>query len=201
MKTTVITILFFCTFQIFYSQQEDGVVSLALPIRNSLTYNQYAVNPTFSFVRQQNKYISITNKREWMQFDDAPLTYLVGYSGRLRENIGAGINVFQQNYGVLTTFGGILNFAYNAQLNRDSNLTFGINVGAYSSGINNGSIITNEADPSLNNIPSNFLLSVSPGINYGTAFLDFGLAVNIPLTSVQISSISASKALAIMAAV
>ncbi len=177
MKAIVLTILFFCTAQMFYSQQEDGVVSLALPVRNSLTYNQYAVNPTFSFVRQQNKYINITNKREWMQFDDAPVTYLVGYSGRFRENIGAGVSLFQQNYGVLTTFGGILNFAYNAQLNTDSNLTFGINVGAYSSGINNGHVVTNEADPSLNNMPSNFLLSVSPGINYGTAFLDFGVSV------------------------
>ncbi|PNQ72337.1 hypothetical protein C1T31_12370 [Hanstruepera neustonica] len=177
MKTIVLTILFFCITQILHSQNEDGVVSLALPVRNSLTYNQFAVNPTFSFVRQQNKYINITNKREWMQFDDAPLTYFAGYSGRFRENIGAGISLFQQNYGVLTTFGGILNFAYNAQLNTDSNLTFGINVGAYSSGINNGRIVTNEADPSLNNMPSNFLLSVSPGINYGTAFLDFGVSV------------------------
>ncbi|WP_104735916.1 PorP/SprF family type IX secretion system membrane protein [Hanstruepera ponticola] len=178
MKAIVITILFFCTTQFFYSQEEDGVVSLALPIRNSLTYNQYAINPTFSFVRQQNKYISITNKREWIQFENAPLTYLASYSGRFRENIGIGVGLFQQNYGVLTTFGGIVNFAYNAQLNRDSNLTFGINVGAYSSGINNGNVVTNNPDPSLDNIPSNFLLSVSPGINYGTAFVDFGVTIN-----------------------
>lgn len=168
----------FCFIQTSYSQEDDGVVSLALPIRNSLTYNQFTINPSFSFVRQQYKYISITNKREWVQFEDAPQTYLVSYSGRFRENIGVGLGLFQQNYGVLTTFGGVMNFAYNARLNSDNNLTFGINLGAYKSGINGGSVVTNYPDPSLENIPSNFLLSVSPGINFGTAFLDFGISIN-----------------------
>ena len=154
------------------------MVALDLPVRNSLTFNQYVINPTFSFVRQQYKYISVTNKREWVSFDNAPLTYLASYSGRFRENIGVGVGLFQQNHGVLTTFGGILNFAYNAQLNRDSNLTFGLNVAAYSSGVNQGNVVTNTPDPSLQNIPSNFLISVSPGINYGLAFVDIGIAVN-----------------------
>jgi len=162
----------------FYSQEDDGVVSLALPIRNSLKFNQYTINPTFSFVRQQNKYLSFTNKREWVQFEDAPQTYLASYSGRFNENMGVGVGLFQQNYGVLTTFGGVLNFAYNARLDNDNNLTFGINLGAYKSGVDNGRVITNSPDPSLDNVPSNFLLTANPGINFGTAFLDFGVSVN-----------------------
>ena len=156
--TFLIIALFFCSTQMFYSQEDDGVVSLALPIRNSLMFNQYAINPTFSFVRQQNKFASITNKREWVQFEDAPQTFLASYSGRFGENIGAGLGLFQQNYGVLTTFGGVANFAYNARLDTDSNLTFGLNVGAYKSGVNSGSVVTNFPDPSLDDIPSNFLL-------------------------------------------
>ncbi|GAA0743754.1 hypothetical protein GCM10009431_17220 [Gaetbulibacter jejuensis] len=161
-----------------YSQEDDGVVALALPVRNSLKFNRYVINPTFSFVREQNKYISLTNKREWVQFEDAPQTYLVSFSGRFKENIGIGVGVFQQNYGVLTTFGGLANFAYNVRLNTDNNLTFGLNVGAYKSGVNDGNVVTNFPDPSLDNIPSNFMLTVNPGINYGTAFLDFGLSIN-----------------------
>jgi type IX secretion system PorP/SprF family membrane protein len=161
-----------------FPQEDDGVVALDLPIRNSLVFNRYAINPTFSFVRQQNKYFNITNKREWIQFENAPETYLASYSGRFTENIGAGLAVFQQNYGVLTTFGGLLNFAYNVRLNQDSNLTFGLNVGAYKSGINTANVITNFDDPSLQNVASNFLLTVNPGINYGTEFLDFGVSVN-----------------------
>ena len=154
MKSKVLVILLYCCLlQLIKAQQDDGVVALDLPIRNSLTFNQYVINPTFSFVRQQHKYISITNKREWVSFDNAPLTYLASYSGRFKENIGVGVGLFQQNYGVLTTFGGILNFAYNAQLNRDSNLTFGLNLAAYNSGLNEGNVVTNTPDPSLQNIP------------------------------------------------
>ena len=126
----------------FYSQEDDGVVSLSLPVRNSLTFNRFVINPTFSFVREQHKYISIFNKREWVQFDNAPLTYLASYSGRFGENIGAGIGLFQQDYGVLTTFGGTVNFAYNVRMARDSNLTFGLNIGAYKSGLNTGNVLS-----------------------------------------------------------
>ena len=179
MKTQVLVLLLcFCSTQIFYSQEDDGVVSLTLPVRNTLTFNRFAINPTFSFVREQNKYISFYNKREWVQFDDAPSTYLAGYTGRFAENIGAGISLFQQNYGVLSTFGGVLNFAYNARLTRENNLTFGLNIGAYKSGINTGNVVTNFDDPSLQNVPENFLLTINPGINFGLEFFDFGLSVN-----------------------
>ena len=164
--------------QMVFPQEGDGVVALDLPIRNSLVFNRFAINPTFSFVREQNRFISISNKTEWVQFENSPETYLASYSGRFAENVGAGLAVFQQNYGVLTTFGGVLNLAYNVKLNTDSNLTFGLNVGAYKSGVNMSNVITNFDDPALQNAPSNFLLTVNPGINYGTKFLDFGLSVN-----------------------
>ena len=174
----LLLILCFCSIQTFYAQEDDGVVSFAIPTRNSLTFNRYTINPTFSFVREQTKSISFYNKREWVQFENAPLTYLASYSGRFGENIGAGLGLFQQNYGVLTTFGGILNFAYNATLGYDSNLTFGLNIGAYKSGINTGDVVTNFNDPSLQNVPENFLITINPGINYGTEFLDFGVSIN-----------------------
>tara|TARA_R110002051_G_scaffold4124_1_gene21673 strand:- start:14353 stop:16767 length:2415 start_codon:yes stop_codon:yes gene_type:complete len=171
-------VLFFCITQISYCQEDDGVVSLALPIRNSLTFNRFVINPTFSFVREQSKFISIYNKREWVDFENAPLTYLASYSGRFGENIGAGLGLFQQNIGVLTTFGGILNFAYNARLGRENNLTFGLNIGTFKSGINTANVVTNFSDPSLQNVSENFLLTVNPGINFGTEFFDFGVSAN-----------------------
>jgi type IX secretion system PorP/SprF family membrane protein len=175
-KIYIPIILFFCFIQFTYSQEENGIVAFDIPVRNSLTFNRYLQHPAFSFVREQNKYITLTNKRELVQVEDAPQTYLFNYSGRFRENIGAGIGLFQQNYGVLTTFGGVVNFAYNARLEEDSNLTLGINIGAYQSSLNNGKVVTNFPDPALDNVPSNFLLSVHPGINYGTGFMDFGVS-------------------------
>ncbi len=175
---TIHIILLSCFLQTAYSQVEDGVVALNIPARNSLMFNRFVAHPTFSFVREQNKYVTVTNKRELVAVEDAPLTYFFNYSGRIRENMGAGIGVYQQNYGVLTTFGGIANFAYNIRAKEDSNFTFGINVGAYRSGLDNGKVETNFDDPALNNIPSNFLLTIHPGFNYGTGFVDFGISFN-----------------------
>ncbi|SEN83110.1 PorP/SprF family type IX secretion system membrane protein [Flavobacterium sinopsychrotolerans] len=170
-------VFFFCLLQVLHSQ-EGGVASFNIPVRNSLKFNKFIINPAFSFAREQNSYISIFNKREWVQFEDAPQTYLISYSGRFRENQGISVGLFQQNYGVLTTFGGIANFAQNVYLGQDSNLTFGVNLGFYKSGINTGKVVTNYPDPSLETIPSNSLITLSPGINYGTAFFDFGFAIN-----------------------
>lgn len=157
--------------------QGDGVVSYSLPVRNSLTFNRFALSPTFTFVREENKTLSFTNKREWVQFENAPVSYVFGYNGRLNERSGAGISLFQRNYGVLTTFGGVLNYAYNVPLSYDNNLTFGANLALYQSGINTGNVISTLPDPSLNNVPSNFLMTFNPSINYGTQFLDVGLTL------------------------
>ncbi|TYA52713.1 PorP/SprF family type IX secretion system membrane protein, partial [Formosa maritima] len=178
MKLFLLIIAIFLSSTQYFFSQEDGVVSLAIPVRSSLKFNRYLTNPTFSFVREQNTYINITNKREWVQFEDAPQTYLINYTGRYKENIGIGVGLFQQNYGVLTSFGGVLNFAYNARIQSESNLTFGLNLGFYTSNINEGKVVVNQEDPSLDNIPKNTVLSVSPGINYGLVFFDFGLSVN-----------------------
>ncbi len=167
-----------CFIQTISSQEGEGAIPLDLPVRNSMTFNRFVLNPTFSFVREQNKFIAISNKRELQQVENAPVTYLASFSGRIQENMGVGIGAFQQNFGVLTTFGGIANFAYNAQLQRESNLTFGINVAAYQSGVNMDRVVTNQPDPVLNNIPSNFMFTATPGVNYGTAFFDFGISVN-----------------------
>ncbi|RTY80581.1 type IX secretion system membrane protein PorP/SprF [Flavobacterium sp. LS1P28] len=178
-KTLLAIVFFYGTFQALHSQDKrDGVSSFSLPVRNSLKFNRFLINPTFSFVKEQSTYLSFYNKRQWVQFDDAPQTYLFGYSGRFAENGGMAVGLFQQNYGVLTTFGAITNFSQNIRLQEDSNLTFGMNVGFYKSGLNRGKVITNVSDPSLESIPSNTLITINPGINYGTAFLDFGVSVN-----------------------
>ncbi|PZX95410.1 hypothetical protein DOS84_02270 [Flavobacterium aquariorum] len=179
MKKILLSVFFFCcSIQVFYAQQEDGAVSYVIPPGNSLKFNSFVINPTFSFVRQQSAYITLFNKTQWAGFENAPKTYLLSYSGRFRENEGVALGVFQQTQGVLSTTGLVANFAHNILLQEDSNLTFGMNLSAYKSGVNSGKVVSNYPDPSLENIPSNTILTINPGINYGTAFFDFGLAFN-----------------------
>jgi type IX secretion system PorP/SprF family membrane protein len=170
----LLLVFWFC--QPLFSQSEVPT-SFALPIRNSLKFNRFITNPTFSFVREQNAFITFYNKRQWVFFENAPQTYLVSYSGRFRENEGVALGFFQQNQGVLTTFGAVANFAHNITLQTDSNLTFGVNLGFYKSGLNLSKVITNYPDPILETIPSTASFVLNPGINYGTTFLDFGVTL------------------------
>ncbi len=172
----VFLVVVLCCFQLLFSQSEV-MTSFALPIRNSLKFNRFVTNPTFSFVREQNSFITLYNKRQWVSFENAPQTYLVSYSGRFRENEGVALGVFQQKQGVLTTFGAVANFAHNIVLQTDSNLTFGVNLGFYKSGLNLSKVVTNYPDPILETIPSTSSFVLNPGINYGTTFLDFGVSL------------------------
>ena len=116
-------------------------------------------------MRENNKHIIINNKRELTQVGNAPQTLLASASGRLSEKIGAGFGFFQRDFGVFSTFGGIANFAYNAQISAENNLTFGLNVLAYNNTLNEDDIVVNSEDPIINQIPSSFLTSISPGVN------------------------------------
>jgi len=164
--------------QLSLAQDETSTIALELPVRNSLMFNRHLLSPTFSFVREDNRFITINNKREFAQLEDSQQTYQASFSGKFSEKIGAGLSIFQRNFGLFTTFGGIANFAYNAEFSRDSNLTFGLNLAAYSSGINTDNVISTSPDPLLNDITSNFIGTISPGINYGGSFLDVGVTIN-----------------------
>lgn len=181
-------LLVFCISNFLFSQSEV-TPSLALPIRNSLKWNRFLLHPTFSFVREQSPVITFYNKRQWLSFENAPQTYLVSYSGRFLQNEGVALGLFQQNEGVVTTFGAVANFAHNIELQTESNLTFGVNLGFYKSGLNTSKIVTNFPDPLFETIPSSSFIVFNPGINYGTTFLDFGVS----LTNFLVYNLRASE--------
>ena len=171
-------ILIICCSALSEAQESTGAIALGLPARNSLMFNKYILSPALSYAREDYRHITINNKREFFQIEDAPETYLASFSGRFSENIGAGMGLFQRNFGVFTTFGGIANFAYNAQLAPENNLTFGLNLFVYNSSVNMDRVVTTVPDPLLDNLPSSLITTISPGINYGGGFIDVGLTIN-----------------------
>lgn len=183
-----LAIVLICCFQSLFSQSEV-VTSLTLPIRNSLKFNRFIIHPAFTFVREQAPLLTFYNKRQWLSFENAPQTYLVSYSGRFLQNEGVALGLFQQNEGLITTFGAVANFAHNIELQTESNLTFGVNLGFYKSGLNTAKIVTNYPDPLFETIPSSSFIVFNPGINYGTTFLDFGVS----LTNFLVYNLRASE--------
>jgi type IX secretion system PorP/SprF family membrane protein len=185
-KRAVIIIFYIFLIQHSLFSQEGqvvGVGTLDVPAKNSLRFNKFIINPAFSFVREDEAFINVYNKRQWSGFDNAPTTYFLSYSSRFGENRdnnnAYGLGIFQRSYGVLNTFGAVLNFSHNIVMsNENNNLTFGLNLSYINSGLNKGKIITGEVDPILQNTPSYSLVSINPGINLGLGMIDIGIAAN-----------------------
>ncbi|MBC7641898.1 MAG: PorP/SprF family type IX secretion system membrane protein, partial [Flavobacterium sp.] len=178
MKKNYLLILFLLlNLQAIFSQS-TGFSSFDLPAKNSIKFNKYLINPAFSFVREEFAVAAVYNKSQFSAFENAPQTILGGYTGKFQENNSFGIAGFQQNFGLLTTTGGVLNYARNAIINDESNFTFALNIGIYKSGINTSKIQTNAVDPLLATLTNSTVISINPGINYGSGQIDFGVSAN-----------------------
>ena len=175
-KYALIILLLFIKTATF--SQDNAIAAFDLPLNNNFKFNKYLINPTFSFVREDNALISFYNRRQWNGFEGAPQVYFINYSSRMSDNSSAAIGLYQQNYGVFTNFGAQVNYANNVVLSDENNFTFGFNLAYYNSGFNYGKIITNNTEPRLQDFASNSLLAFKPGINFGTAFLDIGITAN-----------------------
>jgi len=154
--------------------QDAPVLTFSPPPQNNLKFNRFLVNPAFSFVREDNTYIIMYHRNQWVQYDDSPKVYMLSYTGKLSEKAGFGFGLFQQNIGVITSFGGIANYAYNVKFKQKFDITLGFNVAYYNSGVNKDRAITAEPDPLIMSLRNNSLVSIHPGINVGYKQFDFG---------------------------
>ncbi|MBF6656549.1 hypothetical protein C3B48_12970 [Flavobacterium columnare] len=156
----------------------NGVRPFDVLAKNSLKFNKYIINPSFSHVREDESFISFYNKRKWIGFENSRTDYFFSLSGKFQDLNGYGIGLFQNNENIYSTFGVVGNFARNIEIIQDSNLTFGLNLAYINSGINSGKIITNVQESILSNVAKYSLISINPGINFGTGFFDIGIVAN-----------------------
>lgn len=155
--------------------QETPVLTFTIPTQNTLQNNRFLINPAFSKVRETDTYLSLYHRSQWTEFDDAPEFYMVSYTGKHKERAGVGIGLYQQNIGIITSFGGIANYAYTIPIQEKIALTFGFNLAYYSSGVNRNKAVTNETDPLILSLRNKSILTINPGINITWGSFDMGV--------------------------
>ncbi|MFN4198588.1 MAG: PorP/SprF family type IX secretion system membrane protein [Flavobacterium sp.] len=170
-----IVVIFVLLAGICSSAQEEPVLTFNIPTQNNLMFNRYFINPAFTSVRQEDAHVTMYHRNQWIQFNDSPELYLLSYSGKFGERSGAGIGLYQQNLGILTSFGGITNYSYQVRLRENMVLTGGFNLAYYSTGINSGRVVSNEPDPALLGLSNTSLLTLKPGINLTWGSFDVGV--------------------------
>ena len=154
--------------------QEDPYVSIEIPAQNMLKFNRFMINPTFSTVRENKSYINAYHRNQWIQYDEAFNTYLLSYSGRVGDRTGLGLSLYGQNFGAISNFGVLANYAYGFRLAESMVFTFGLNLSYYNSGFDQNQSITTEPDPRLAELQGNSLISVQPGFNLAFGNFDLG---------------------------
>jgi len=169
------TLLFCGFFTCSLVAQNETVTLLNVPTQNFIKFNRNVLNPTFSLVGENTSNISLYNRRQWIEFDNSPEIYMLNYSGVLSDKVGVGINLYQQNSGVMKNFGVTANYAYRVKMSPKTALTFGFNAAYYTSGLNSNAISSGDPDPALQGLDNNSVFKFMPGVNLTLGNLDVGL--------------------------
>lgn len=156
-----------------YSQSEDEYNSFST--RTFMKFNNFLVVPTFSLLHSGDTSIEAITRSSNIEFEDASRLHVLSYSGKMRENVGAGIAVFQQEVGVFKDFGALANYAYQMDLNKKTKLTFGFNFFYSRRGIDNGKVLSNTEDPVLSNYQDKPVVVFQPAVTVSFGSLDVGV--------------------------
>ncbi|WP_408043194.1 PorP/SprF family type IX secretion system membrane protein [Tenacibaculum litopenaei] len=153
----------------------SGEVYNSFTSRNFMKFNRFLTVPTFSALRENKTSISAIVRNSFVEFEDSPKLYMLSYSGKMRENVGAGLAIYQQEVGVFKDFGAIANYAQRIQLSEEMDLTFGFNV-LYSRRSADGLKVNSQVpDPAVSNFQDIPIINFQPAVTVSFGKFDVGL--------------------------
>ncbi|SFR36639.1 type IX secretion system membrane protein, PorP/SprF family [Robiginitalea myxolifaciens] len=157
------------------AQEENPFIAYDVPSQNLLKFNRFLINPTFSTVREDKSYINLLHRNQAVSFDDNRQMYFLSYSGRIGDRAGLGLSLYTQQFGTLSNYGVLANYAYGVKLSDKSNFTFGANLSYYNSGFDESRANPVEVDPFLSGFQDGSFLTFQPGFNLSYGAFDFGM--------------------------
>lgn len=138
----------------------------SFPSRNFMKFSSFLTVPTFSLLHGDGQTIEAISRSSNIQFQDASRLHILSYSGKMRENVGAGVAIFQQGVGVFKDFGAVANYAYQIQMGAESKLTFGFNFFYSRRGLDIGVVISQPKDQVVNNYQDKPVVVFQPAVTY-----------------------------------
>ncbi len=175
-KITLLTALGVLTHLCCFSQVSIGEDEYnGFSSRSFMKFNNFMTVPTFSLLHREATTIEAITRNSNIEFQDASHLHLLSYSGRMGRNVGAGIAVFQQEIGVFKDFGAMANYAYQLNLGVNNKLTFGFNFFYSRRSINSPKVLSNTADPLINNYRDKPVVVLQPAATVSFRNFDIGL--------------------------
>lgn len=142
-----------------------------------LSDNYYLIHPSMAGAANCAK-IRLTARKQWFGQDDAPQLQTLSYNGKISDNAGAGIIVFNDKNGYHSQKGLKATYAYHLLFSRDevdlNQLSFGLSAGFIQSQLNEAEFIqSGDFDPIINGtiVQKDAYLNFDVGASYN--FLNF----------------------------
>lgn len=167
-----------------------GLVQLSKAQTNN-AFNLYATNPFLinpSLVgAKANTNIFTHYRNQFSGFAGAPVSQVLSLDHKLSDRkFGLGLQVYNQSAGILSQNGLQVAYAYNAQLNEDWNLNFGLAANFSQRNINFSDATVFENEPSV--LEGNIGNTVFDG-NFGISIQNENLIVGISIPNIMQSNV------------
>jgi type IX secretion system PorP/SprF family membrane protein len=167
LKKIVFLVVLFST-QLSFSQEGIAVYS------DYLSDNYYLLHPSMAGAANCAK-LRLTNRQQWFGQQDAPAMQTLSFNGKIGEQSGAGVIVYNDRNGYHAQKGFKVTYAHHIMFSRDAidlnQLSFGMSAGFVQSSLDETKFI--EFDPNIDGtiIQKYSYFNVDVGMSYN--YLDF----------------------------
>lgn len=174
--TLYIITLFFTVLSLEAQVSSSGQQYNSFTSRNFMKFNRFLTVPTFSSLRESKTTITAIARNSNIDFEDNPRLHVVSYAGKMRENIGAGFAIYQQEVAGMKDFGAIANYAQRLQLSQSLDLTFGFNFLYSRSSLDWARVLVkNKEDSFLSNFQDIPIVMLQPAVTLSFGKFDVGV--------------------------
>lgn len=161
-------------------------------------FNSMVINPAYAGYRETLN-ISLLHRDQWTGFTGAPKTqsFIADGAFTANKNVGLGIAVVNDKFGLLGQSSAYLNYAYRLPVGNEARLSFGIAAGVAQYRIDNGAaVVENPDDLNFNGgNENNFGPDGKFGIHFSNEKLYAGISVtNLLARAVKYESLNGTVA-------
>lgn len=128
----------------------EQLTAQQVPLFSQYMFNPYPYNPAYA--GSENRFVAMsTYRNQWTGFDGAPETAVLSIQGPLKGGSAIGSYLFRDATGAMERYGFNTGYTYRVQLEKETFLAFGLQVGVTQFTIHGDELITH--DPNDNAVP------------------------------------------------
>jgi type IX secretion system PorP/SprF family membrane protein len=167
----------YCLTILIVALSSASLIGQDIPLFTHNYANPYIYNPAYAGI-EGRPIVSLTHRQQWIGIEDAPVTSNLTFHTPVIGGFSMGLNVTQDKYGIFTSSGGLLSFAYSVPLGFNQYISFGLSGGAKYQNVDFSSLDPNAPfDPAFANQEATTKLDGNAGLAYHIGGFSLGVSL------------------------